>query len=277
MKLLIIYFSGTGTTATVGKEIAGVFKNNNHTVELIRYKHKMGEDFNYNILENYDVIGFGCPTWAYRAPRIFTDFLRRIPQSNRPYFIFCTCGGQPGNTLWNLYKILHKKKMICLDSIVFASSDNNIRAWRPKMDNPKPNDGIDSSLILIAQRFANEVLKSYEKIIKDKTELPRIIKPNWGTSIFTALFTYKWQMSALEFHKIVDEDKCTACGICQNVICPSGAIRLDKENKPVFKQYQCVGCEGCVSLCPQLAIASILSKKRHPYTIYSKSILNPPK
>jgi ferredoxin/flavodoxin len=277
MKILIIYFSGTGTTATFGKEIATGFKNNGHIVNLIRFKHQMLNDFDYNIINNYDILGFACPTWAYRAPRIFTQFLKRFPKSNQPFFLFCTCGGQPGNTIWNLYKILKNKGMICLDSAVFASSDNNIRAWRPKMSKPVPNDGVNSSVFQFAQHFSDDILKSYQELIVEKANYVQKIKPNILTSLFTILFTYRWQMSALEFHKIVDLDKCTACGICSKVICPSGAIRLNDVYKPLFKQSECVGCEGCVSLCPQLAIASLLSKKRHPYTIYSKSILNPPK
>lgn len=51
---------------------------------------------------------------------------------------------------------------------------------------------------------------------------------------------------------IVDEQKCTRCGICQNV-CPTQAIHVDKDNFS-FNPPFCIACGHCVAICPQSAL-----------------------
>ncbi|MHA1733405.1 MAG: ATP-binding protein [Promethearchaeota archaeon] len=64
----------------------------------------------------------------------------------------------------------------------------------------------------------------------------------------------RWQMALVEGKKRVDPLLCTGCGLCATRICPAGAITLDASSRTTFKRFKCIGCEGCVNLCPQLAI-----------------------
>lgn len=51
-----------------------------------------------------------------------------------------------------------------------------------------------------------------------------------------------------------DEAKCTHCGACV-VICPTGALSLDKETMKVnFDAKKCIACELCVKPCPPRAM-----------------------
>jgi len=56
--------------------------------------------------------------------------------------------------------------------------------------------------------------------------------------------------------KIVDEPKCTQCGICQQK-CPAGAITLTP-----YPSYgnNCFDCLNCERLCPEAAIQSTADK-----------------
>ena len=49
----------------------------------------------------------------------------------------------------------------------------------------------------------------------------------------------------------VIEEKCTACGSCEEV-CPSDAITV--EDAAVIDEEECVECETCIDECPSEAI-----------------------
>jgi len=51
---------------------------------------------------------------------------------------------------------------------------------------------------------------------------------------------------------VVDEGKCTACGICREV-CPARAIIVDQGAR--IDPAKCDGCGRCVADCPQDAIS----------------------
>ncbi|MHA1696112.1 MAG: ATP-binding protein [Candidatus Helarchaeota archaeon] len=57
-------------------------------------------------------------------------------------------------------------------------------------------------------------------------------------------------------------------------MCPSGAITLTSSNTPKFNEFKCVGCNGCVNLCPVSAIWSLSNKNHHPYDLYNLFIFN---
>ena len=50
---------------------------------------------------------------------------------------------------------------------------------------------------------------------------------------------------------VVDFEKCTACGICEDV-CPVRAIKV--EGHAIVDPDMCTGCAICVAQCPQNAI-----------------------
>jgi len=51
---------------------------------------------------------------------------------------------------------------------------------------------------------------------------------------------------------VVDKDKCTGCGACEDV-CPSGAITVNDVAE--VNAEECTDCEACVDECPTEAIS----------------------
>jgi len=51
---------------------------------------------------------------------------------------------------------------------------------------------------------------------------------------------------------VVDEEKCTACGVCQEV-CPERAISVGQTAQ--VDRGKCSGCGRCVTECPQDALS----------------------
>lgn len=53
---------------------------------------------------------------------------------------------------------------------------------------------------------------------------------------------------------VIVEDKCTNCGVCYLVGCPSIWEGHTKEDKPFIDPYSCTGCNVCAEICPFDAI-----------------------
>lgn len=55
---------------------------------------------------------------------------------------------------------------------------------------------------------------------------------------------------------MVDESKCSGCGLCAR-ICPGSALELNakKARMRVSELPQCMGCGDCAAICPRQAIS----------------------
>lgn len=59
---------------------------------------------------------------------------------------------------------------------------------------------------------------------------------------------------------IVDEKKCTRCGICWT-FCPDSSIKITKEKGAVIDNDHCKGCGICANECPFKAIKMVKEEK----------------
>lgn len=269
MKVGIIYLSGTGSTAKFAEEIALGFREAGHEVELHRF-----EKCNPQTVEKFEILGLGCPTYSYAAPPIFLGFLKTLPNRQFPFFAFCTCGGQPANTTWDIYNVMKTKGVFIGD--IIGKGPNNIRAWRPKLTQPKLLDGIRTEDMARARDFVHVIEGNYKLVV---TKGQAIKKP-WFSRIawlWKFVFARPWQMAWLEGKRRVNLQVCNRCGLCATRICVSGAITLAADKIPQINQAKCIGCGGCINLCPVTAIDSPKNYNRQPYKVYQSSVLNPPK
>ena len=68
LKILLIYFSGTGSTAEFALNLGDFIQEKGNTVDYIRLTRKVMEKSKENF-DKYDLIGFGSPVWSWRTPR----------------------------------------------------------------------------------------------------------------------------------------------------------------------------------------------------------------
>jgi len=59
----------------------------------------------------------------------------------------------------------------------------------------------------------------------------------------------------------VDPDRCTRCGLCVDH-CPTGRMQMDRFPNP---RGDCLGCYGCVNICPERAVETFLTRGAPPY------------
>lgn len=294
MRILLYFFSGTGITAYTAAVLAEQFRRSGQQVDLVRYKRETPVPDT----KEYDLVGIGSPAYAYYPPRLFFTSLKTFPSANLPFFLFVTSHSAPGITAERLYRVMSRKGYRYFGPVFETKGINNIRSWRVKevrgsaVSRPVPSAGGQETLYFTstAEQWACEFLAKLTDLKADGdgavehgtagesrgSRKGDSVKFRLGLYLFTRLFSYRWQMAVVEgIRKRIDEKRCTGCGLCVRKICPSGALRFDGEKPvPVIRHRLCVGCSGCLNLCPESAVITTMSRKRKPYTGTKEYILN---
>ena len=124
-KILICYFSATGTTKRVAEKIANVIngdlfeiipkeKYTDDDLDWTNKESRSSIEMNNNIkpdilnkvsnLEDYNKIILGFPIWWYKEPTIIDKFLEENNLSNKDIYVFVTSGGSPIDDTYNSLK-----------------------------------------------------------------------------------------------------------------------------------------------------------------------------
>ena len=115
-KILVAYFSATGTTRKAAKALAEAADADLYEIRpKVPYTAKdldwmdprsrsLPELLDHNAAPaSYDVIFLGFPIWWYEAPKIITSFLKAYDFSDKKIILFATSGGSGfGKTLEKL-------------------------------------------------------------------------------------------------------------------------------------------------------------------------------
>jgi len=104
LKGVVVYYSGTGSTAKAAKAIhrgmAAIMD-----CDLLPLKEADPEK-----MAGYDVIGIGGPIWYFRETANVRLFVHKMPMlEGKLCFPFCTHGGQPSGFLYSLTRSLLKR------------------------------------------------------------------------------------------------------------------------------------------------------------------------
>lgn len=115
MKRLVVYFSQTGNTKKVAKQIANCLDSD---IDEIIDKNKEGPEANFkkDIIEikynkdpsKYDLVVFGSPVWAFGLPPAARTYLKENNLKNTAFF--CTCGLFRGLIFHKMKKLSSKPK-----------------------------------------------------------------------------------------------------------------------------------------------------------------------
>lgn len=127
MKSLVVYYSRTGTTKTVGEAIAKELKTDSD--EIIDLKKRLGK-INWFIAgadakrkkltkiktkkkpESYDMIIIGTPKWGGNITPAVRTYLTSHDLNRKKVGFFCTAGGQNTEKLFEEMKKLTPKSVI---------------------------------------------------------------------------------------------------------------------------------------------------------------------
>lgn len=232
---MIVYFSGTGNSRYCAKFLAEQLGDT--AVDAAPYLQS-GEAAHLTADRPWV---FVCPTYAWRIPRVFRDFLRRSSFSGGKdaYFIM-TCGSETGAAQQELpalcaalgltYRGLFP--VIMPNNYLILFETPGPEAARECLATVRPR--LEEAARLIQ---AGKTLEPLPVTFLDKLKSGIA---NYGM--------YRYYIRPKAFYAT---DACVGCGKCQ-AACPLGNIRL-VNGRPQWGQ-RCTHCMACICLCPTQAI-----------------------
>lgn len=274
MNIEIYYFSGTGNSLAVAKDISEKTKGKLIPIPLVMDKK--------HITSDADVVGIIFPvyyTGIINIPLIVQRFVMKLKNINKQYiFAVCTYGGGFGTTLKLLDKMIKSRGGRLSSGFgvqmpqnaftkPFENKEKLYEVWKKKKLSKicecvkaEQECKLETDTILI-----KPVVKILERIMKNA-----ILKPIFVKSMYnTAGFKKNPNLPIEEIISLMDnsfytDESCTSCNTCAKV-CPVHNIKL-VEDKPVW-QHHCETCLACIKWCPHNAI--------HGYGEFPKSYHHP--
>ncbi len=241
MKTQIFYFSGTGNSLYIARELQRKLPDST-VVPII-------DALNTDKIEvTGDVVGFVFPIHAFTLPIPVKKFLERVHLNSASYiFAIATRGGSPCRIFTDIDKIL-KKKGKSLDSRFFINMPNN---YIPVLEAPTQAE---------IKRLEAEAEKKLEiiqaAIVNRRKEQEK--DPNgsfWKENIlFPVLTAFFHKTGYLNTERnFYSDSNCSGCGLCAKT-CLSNKIEM-KDGAPHWrKDTACIFCLACIHYCPSKAI-----------------------
>jgi ferredoxin/flavodoxin len=259
MNTEIYYFSGTGNSLVVARDIAR--KINAKLIPVASLiKNKV-----INI--NADIVGIIFPVYYTDLPVIIRNFAKRLNNINNKYiFAICTYGGGIGNSLKSLNQIIHSRggKLSAKFGVhlpqngfnkPFESHSKLFKKWKKKVEAISMNIKLKKRGMLLSD-FIGYLLLIPVHILAEIAFRNYLVKisnsPNKSNDELIYLLDKSFKIN----------ENCNGCGVCSQV-CPVTNITMTN-NKPVWLHH-CETCLACYHWCPNKAIKGDITPKGEYY------------
>jgi len=255
VKLLFLYFSGTGNTDYVARYLARRLEQDLASrpveIELRSMEWQPPE-----ALTDFDLLALGFPVYAADSPNLVQAYLARLPVGEgRGAFVFCTKGAFAGGAVGRNLRRLAERRYVPLvggsvlmpgtDGLAMVSKDSRMarKALEKDYDHLKDADRL-------ARAMASAVAEP--KGCRAAKARPRLLSARTTGSVAGA--AWGWLYKATENYarsKLRADERCNGCGLCAKV-CPVENIEM-LDGHPRFAD-RCMLCLRCLHACPQEAI-----------------------
>jgi Pyruvate/2-oxoacid:ferredoxin oxidoreductase delta subunit/flavodoxin len=268
MNTEIYYFSGTGNSLAVARDIAEKTDG-----RLIPIASVIGRE---SIKTDADVVGIVFPVYHGSTPFIISRFARKMDNLDGKYlFAVCTYGDSPSLAIEHLDKIIQSRGgrlaagfavnmpynyiipsfvlkefaiPMVLREIPIEKQQAMFANWPTKLESI-------AEFVNVRKTGELETRANFEARLVDFFGIrDRLGKFGWLKMI--AGYRGPTEMSFLESLQLMDwafhyDEKCNGCGMCAR-ICPVSNIQM-ADDKPAW-QHHCEQCFACLQWCPQEAI-----------------------
>ncbi len=233
MATTIFYFTGTGNSLKVAKDIAASLGD----TDLVQISRKNLEKAATTC---EGPVGFVFPVYYGGLPHMVREFAGRLRIGPSSYvFAVATYGGAAGIAFQQLGGALLQNGSR-LHACFGVAMPGNCQVLYPP--NPEKKQ---------QERFSAEAdsVAAIARRVREMEEVP-CKRPNALVAWFFSLMYGRLKPTDRDRHFWTD-DRCSGCGTCTR-ICPAGNITLEDE-RPRWHQ-QCEFCLACMQWCPQEAI-----------------------
>ena len=245
MNVIIVYFSQTGNTLRIAEAIQGGIVSTGDRCDVHPIKRVNTSDLN-----QYDLIGIGCPTFYYREPLNVRRFIQALdPVDGRHAFIFSTHGSIMGNTLYYLGEELGLKGYAVVGS--FDSYGSSSLQFYPEVMHTHAHP--DSIEYEAARIFGSTICSISERVREGEASLQpglKLTDAAWWAEQSKVLTPQLLRKVSPKL--AINLAACTRCLECQEG-CPVDAIHIERE-PPVIQDEACIFCWSCEKVCPVGAI-----------------------
>ncbi len=232
---VVIYFSATGNSKYIAEIVADrLCDAMENAADLI----KTGE---LPELSSEKPFVFVSPTYAWRMPRAFSDFIRKCKMTGnkRAYFIL-TCGSEIGAAGNYARRLALKLGFEYMGTAAVVMPENYLVMFEPTA---KEDDAeIIKSASAHAEQLCDAIIRG-KPFAKPKMSLTAYLESGIVNSSF-----YTFYVGARSFFST---DACVSCGKCvdncmmNNIVLKDGAPKWGKS---------CIHCMACICKCPTEAI-----------------------
>ncbi len=249
MKTEIYYFSGTGNSLYVAREMQKLIPNS----LLIPIVSKLKRDI---IKTNAEIIGLVFPVHALTIPIAVKRFLKKADISKAEYiFAIATRGATFFRGFELMDKLLTRKKKRLHAHFILTMGLND-----PKN---KSYQSPDADEIARLETIVQKRLNTIQNIILNK-RISREKDMEYAIGFsYHPIINYLlekavlWGMAFSEYiggvNYFYTDDKCIGCGICEE-ICLAQKIKM-RDKRPVWqKNVFCYMCYACINFCPVKAV-----------------------
>jgi ferredoxin len=234
MKTTIFYFSGTGNSLKVAKDIANKLKN----CDLVPIASIIDMDC---IANKSEKVGFISPLYAFGLPDLMIKFVEKINLPNAKYiFGVITRGANSWGGLDQLDILLRKQSKHLNAGFYIDMPGSYILKHKACSE-------------IEQHRFFNNAEQKISEITEFvKNNENSIEQVNIFFKLFARIYHMLWAKSVNSRDKrFFVDDNCNSCGLCEK-ICPVDNIIIDN-GKPIW-QHNCQLCLACIHFCPEKSI-----------------------
>lgn len=248
MRVLSLYFSGTGGTKAFQKLVQHSCKNYDvEFTEIDITKNNVG--ISEKFLNKFDVYLIGAPIMFYSPPTSFIQNIKSIftVGNNKRVILYTTSTSCRDSAIYTLARTLRRRGYI-ISGVVDVASSNNFY-YSDTLRPPKAN----------SKQYVIEDYQVKARIVKEliftTTSLERrhkykpIKQMRYSTSIWFLKVFFINSFAFRNFH--ASNNICQACGTCATR-CPNNNIEMHNY-RPIFKT-NCTACSRCIQKCPVNAI-----------------------
>lgn len=233
---MILYFTGTGNSRYVAKQLSKQLHD-----EVI----SINEYFKYQkqaVFHSEKPYVFVLPTYAWRMPKIVTEWIERASFSGcKKVYVILTCGESVGQADKFAKGFFDKKTNLYFQGLQYIVMPEN---YIVMFDAPKPKE---------AKAMVNRSMSKIKKIaqyIRNEDNFPAI-HYHFGSALQSFVINFPF------YHFIVNDkgfyatDKCVSCQRCKQ-LCPLNNVTIIN-GQPKWNGH-CTHCMACICGCPVEAI-----------------------